>query len=71
MDTKTDNTETDNTETVKIVMRQTTYTQAECIELLQTHSVEECISKYMNIQKKEEPIKSTNQNIFKTIREMF
>jgi|TARA_B110000259_G_C13756707_1_gene298892 hypothetical protein len=56
---------------ISILMRQTTYTKEECTELLKTNTLEECISKYLNIEKKEEPIKTTNQNIFKTIREFF
>lgn len=56
---------------ISILMRQTTYTKEECIELLKTHTLEECILKYLNIEKKEEPIKTTNQNIFKTIRDFF
>ena len=56
---------------ISILMRQTTYTKEECTELLKTNTLEECISKYLNIEKKEEPIKTTNQNIFKTLREFF
>jgi hypothetical protein len=56
---------------ISILMRQTTYTKEECTELLKTNTLEESISKYLNIEKKEEPIKTTNQNIFKTIREFF
>ena len=56
---------------VTILMRQTTYTKEECIELLKTNTLEECISIYLQIEKKEEPKKSTNQNIFKVIREFF
>ena len=56
---------------VSVLMRQTTFTKEECIELLKTKTLEECISIYLQIEKKEEPTKSTNQNIFKTIREFF
>ena len=56
---------------VSILMRQTTYTKEECIKLLKTHTLEECIMKYLNIEKKTEPPKTTNQNIFKTIRDFF
>ena len=56
---------------VNVLMRQTTYTKEECIELLKTKTLEECISIYLQIEKKEEPKKSTNQNIFKTIRDFF
>lgn len=56
---------------VSILMRQTNYTKEECIELLKTNTLEECIMKYLNVAKKTEPVKTTNQNIFKTIREFF
>jgi hypothetical protein len=52
-------------------MRQTNYTKEECTELLKTYSVEECIIQYLQIKKKEEPKKTTNQAIFKTIRDFF
>jgi hypothetical protein len=56
---------------ISILMRQTTYTKEECTELLKTYSLEECIIQYLQIKKKEEPKKTTNQAIFKTIRDFF
>jgi len=56
---------------ISILMRQTNYTKEECIELLKKYSLEECIIQYLQIKKKEEPKKTTNQAIFKTIRDFF
>lgn len=56
---------------IRILMRQTNYTEEECTELLKTYSIEECIIQYLQIKKKEEPKKTTNQAIFKTIRDFF
>jgi hypothetical protein len=64
-------TQDNNLSDIKILMRQTNYSQEECTEKLLHKSLEECIKEYLGIEKKEEPIKSTNQNIFKTIREYF
>jgi hypothetical protein len=64
-------TQDNNLSDIKILMRQTNYSQEECREKLLHKSLEECIKEYLGIEKKEEPIKSTNQNIFKTIREYF
>ena len=55
-----------------IIMRQTTYTREESTELLsQLGSVEKCIKHYLGIKPKEETNLSTNQKIFKSIREFF
>ena len=56
---------------ISILMRQTNYTKEECTEMLKTYSLEECIIQYLQIKKKEEPKKTTNQAIFKTIRDFF
>jgi hypothetical protein len=64
-------TQHNNLSDIKILMRQTNYSEEECKEKLLHKSLEECIKEYLGIEKKEEPIKSTNQNIFKTIREYF
>lgn len=61
----------DNTEDYKILMRQTTYTEEECKIKLLTKSLDECIKEYLGVQTKEEQTKTTNQNIFKAIREFF
>lgn len=54
-----------------ILMRQTTYTQEESILLLTQNkgNLEKCISIYLGIKPKVEPEKTTNQMIFKSIRE--
>jgi hypothetical protein len=58
-------------EDYKILMRQTTYTEEECKEKLLTKTLDECIKEYLGVSKKEEKKVSTNQNIFKVIREFF
>ena len=56
-------------EEVNIIIRQTSYTRERSLELLKLHgTVEEVIKEYLGITKKvEEPV-STNQGIFKSIR---
>ena len=63
MDTK------DTSEEVNMIIRQTSYTREKCLELLKLHgTVEDVIKEYLGITKKiEEPV-STNQGIFKSIR---
>jgi len=63
MDTK------DMSEEVDIIIRQTSYTREKSLELLKLHgTVENVIKEYLGITKKvEEPV-STNQGIFKSIR---
>ena len=57
---------------IKIIMRQTTYTREESEKLLlELGSVEKCIAHYLGIQPKGEPNLSTNQKIFKSIRDFF
>ena len=57
---------------IQIIMRQTTYTREETIHLLnELGTVEKCIKQYLNIKPKEEPNLSTNQKIFKSIRDFF
>ena len=58
-------------EEVKILMRQTTYTEEECKTMLLTKPLDECIKEYLGVQKKEEFVQSTNQNIYKVIRTFF
>jgi len=55
----------------KILMRQTSYTLEECIELLKTKTVEECIKDFLGIVEKKDETGSTNQKIFRSIREHF
>jgi hypothetical protein len=58
-------------EDARKLMRQTSYTFDECIELLKTKTIEECIKDFLGIiEKKDEPC-STNQKIFRSIREHF
>jgi hypothetical protein len=58
-------------ELVEILMRQTTYTKEESLNLLTEHKgdIEKCISIYLGIKPKIENEISTNQKIFKSIRE--
>lgn len=57
---------------IKIIMRQTTYTREEAEKLLlDLGSVEKCIAYYLGIEPKGEPQLSTNQKIFKSIRDFF
>lgn len=57
---------------IKIIMRQTTYTREESEKLLlELGSVEKCVAHYLGIQPKGEPQLSTNQKIFKSIRDFF
>ena len=53
------------------LMRQTSYTLEECIELLKTKTIEECIKDFLGIIEKKEESMSTNQKIFKSIRDFF
>ena len=59
----------DTSEEVNMIIRQTSYTREKCLELLKIHgTVEDVIKEYLGITKKiEEPV-STNQGIFKSIR---
>ena len=57
---------------IAIIMRQTTYTKEEVIKLLsELGTVEKCIQHYLGVKPKEEPTLSTNQKIFKSIRDFF
>jgi len=62
----------DNEKNIEIIMRQTTYTREETIHFLnELGTVEKCIKQYLGIKPKEEPNLSTNQKIFKSIRDFF
>jgi hypothetical protein len=62
----------ENENEIKIIMRQTTYTKEEAEKLLlDLGSVENCIAHYLGIEPKGEPQLSTNQKIFKSIRDFF
>lgn len=55
---------------IDVIMRQTTYTRQEAYALFsELGSVEKCIHHYLGIKPKEEPHLSTNQKIFKSIRD--
>ena len=57
---------------ITIIMRQTTYTKEEAETLFnELGSVEKCIAHYLGIKPKEPPAISTNQKIFKSIRDFF
>ena len=58
-------------ELVEILMRQTNYTKEEALNLLTENKgdIEKCISIYLGTKPKIEPEISTNQKIFKSIRE--
>ena len=57
---------------IQIIMRQTTYTKEEAETYFEKFgSVEKCIHHYLGIKPKEEPTLSTNQKIFKSIRDFF
>lgn len=56
-------------EQLDIIVRQTSYTREDAIELLKKHgSVEEVIKDYLGVEKKVDTSVSTNQGIFKSIR---
>lgn len=59
------------TENAKILMRQTSYNLDECIEFLKTKTLEECIKDFLGIVEKKDESGSTNQKIFRSIREYF
>jgi hypothetical protein len=56
---------------IKILVRQTNYSEDECEEKLIMNTLEECILEYLGVSKKIEIQGTTNQNIFKIIRSSF
>jgi hypothetical protein len=58
-------------ESISLLMRQTNYTREECIDKLKYMSVEDIIKEYLGIVKKDVAPSTTNQNIFKVIRDFF
>ena len=56
---------------IKILMRQTIYSEEECSEKLITKSLNECILEYMGKKETEQVPTTTNQNIYKAIRTFF
>jgi|LakMenE18May11ns_1017448.scaffolds.fasta_scaffold7730338_1 hypothetical protein len=56
-------------EEINIIVRQTSYSREKSLELLKLHgTVEDVIKDYLGITKKVEQPVSTNQGIFKSIR---
>jgi hypothetical protein len=56
---------------IKMLMRQTTYTREEAIASFEKNkTIDKCIEEYLGYQKKNETT-TTNQAIFKTIRDFF
>ena len=71
-DKEINNNDCDSEINIQMLMRQTTYTREESIHLLnELGTVENCIKHYLGIKPKEEPFLSTNQKIFKSIRDFF
>lgn len=67
-----DQSKNDCKEEIEIIMRQTTYTKEEAETLFrELGSIDKCIKQYLGIQPKGEPSISTNQKIFKSIRDFF
>ncbi len=62
--------EPDN-ESISLLMRQTNYTRDECIEKLKNMSIEDVIKEYLGVIKKDIATGTTNQNIFRVIRDFF
>ncbi len=58
-------------ESISLLMRQTNYTREECIEKLKNMSIEDIIKEYLGVIKKDTTTGTTNQNIFKVIRDFF
>ena len=56
-------------EDAKVLMRQTTYTLEECLEILKTKTIEDAIKDFLGIVEKKDESGSTNQKIFKSIRD--
>ena len=56
---------------IKVLLRQTEYTEEECEQKLILNTVEECILEYLGASKKVDESSTTNQNIFKVIRTFF
>jgi hypothetical protein len=56
---------------IKMLMRQTTYNREEAIASFEKNkTIDKCIEEYLGYQKKEEVL-TTNQAIFKSIRDFF
>ena len=56
---------------IKILMRQTIYSEEECSEKLIHKSLNDCILEYMGKKDTTDVKNTTNQNIYKVIRTFF
>ena len=56
---------------VEILSRQTDYTKEECINKLMENDLLKCIENYLNIPEKKEEVKTTNQQIYKSFRDLY
>lgn len=56
---------------VEILSRQTNYTKEECINKLMENDLLKCIEIYLNVPEKEEEVKTTNQQIYKSFRDLY
>jgi uncharacterized protein YajQ (UPF0234 family) len=56
-------------ENAKILMRQTDYTLEECLEILKTKDIQTAIKDFLGIVEKKDESGTTNQKIYKLIRE--
>lgn len=56
---------------IDILLRQTDYTREECIEKLKENDLLKCIEMYLNVPEKKEVVKTTNQAIYKSFRELY
>lgn len=59
------------TKDAEILMRQTTYTLEECNDMLKSKTLEQSIKDFLGIVEKKDERGSTNQKIFRSIREHF
>jgi hypothetical protein len=57
---------------IQMLMRQTIYTREEAIESFERNkTIDKCIEEYLGCQKKNDMPTTTNQAIFKTMRDFF
>ena len=70
-DIKNNTNDNNMNENIKILMRQTTYTEEECKLKLLNKSLEQCIKEYLGVKEKISTSNSVNQNIYRAIREFF
>jgi hypothetical protein len=59
----------DENENAKMLMRQTDYTLEESLEILKTKDIETAIRDFLGIVEKKDESGTTNQKIYKLIRE--